>query len=82
VVIASRPSPSDRGVTAGANPSVTLIVVCVGYFLVLLDVTIVNVALPDMRADLAAGVDAWRSRGSHCSPPGRSHAASPRASAP
>ena len=58
MVIASRPSPSDRGVTAGANPSVTLIVVCVGYFLVLLDVTMVNVALPDMRADLAAGVDA------------------------
>jgi DHA2 family methylenomycin A resistance protein-like MFS transporter len=36
--------------------TLTLIVMCVGMFLVLLDVTIVNVALPSMRADLGAGV--------------------------
>jgi MFS transporter, DHA2 family, methylenomycin A resistance protein len=34
-----------------------LVTMCVGYFLVLLDVTIVNVALPDIRADLGSGVD-------------------------
>ena len=36
--------------------TLTLIVMCVGMFLVLLDVTIVNVALPSLRADLGAGV--------------------------
>jgi DHA2 family methylenomycin A resistance protein-like MFS transporter len=36
--------------------TLTLIVMCVGMFLVLLDVTVVNVALPRLRADLGAGV--------------------------
>jgi MFS transporter, DHA2 family, methylenomycin A resistance protein len=36
--------------------TLTLIVMCVGMFLVLLDVTIVNVALPRLRADLGASV--------------------------
>jgi DHA2 family methylenomycin A resistance protein-like MFS transporter len=36
--------------------SVVLVVMCIGYFLVLLDVTIVNVALPRLGADLGAGV--------------------------
>jgi MFS transporter, DHA2 family, methylenomycin A resistance protein len=36
--------------------TLTLVVMCVGMFLVLLDVTIVNVALPRLRADLGAGV--------------------------
>jgi DHA2 family methylenomycin A resistance protein-like MFS transporter len=35
---------------------VVLVVMCVGYFLVLLDVTIVNVALPSIGSDLGAGV--------------------------
>jgi MFS transporter, DHA2 family, methylenomycin A resistance protein len=35
---------------------VVLVVMCVGYFLVLLDVTIVNVALPSMGSDLGASV--------------------------
>jgi DHA2 family methylenomycin A resistance protein-like MFS transporter len=35
--------------------TLTLVVMCVGLFLVLLDVTIVNVALPRIRADLGAG---------------------------
>jgi DHA2 family methylenomycin A resistance protein-like MFS transporter len=35
---------------------VVLIVMCVGYFLVLLDVTIVNVALPSIGSDLGASV--------------------------
>jgi MFS transporter, DHA2 family, methylenomycin A resistance protein len=36
--------------------TLTLVVMCVGMFLVLLDVTIVNVALPRLQADLGAGV--------------------------
>ena len=36
--------------------TLTLVLMCVGMFLVLLDVTIVNVALPRLRADLGAGV--------------------------
>lgn len=36
--------------------TLTLLVMCVGMFLVLLDVTVVNVALPRLRADLGAGV--------------------------
>jgi DHA2 family methylenomycin A resistance protein-like MFS transporter len=35
---------------------VVLVAMCVGYFLVLLDVTIVNVALPSMGSDLGASV--------------------------
>src|SRR3954447_20016114 len=41
---------SSRGRT------LTLVVMCAGMFLVLLDVTIVNVALPRLRADLGASV--------------------------
>ena len=36
--------------------TLTLVVMCVGMFLVLLDVTIVNVALPRLRTELGAGV--------------------------
>jgi DHA2 family methylenomycin A resistance protein-like MFS transporter len=36
--------------------TLTLVLMCVGMFLVLLDVTIVNVALPRIRADLGASV--------------------------
>jgi MFS transporter, DHA2 family, methylenomycin A resistance protein len=36
--------------------ALTLVVMCVGMFLVLLDVTVVNVALPRLRADLGASV--------------------------
>jgi DHA2 family methylenomycin A resistance protein-like MFS transporter len=36
--------------------TLTLVVMCVGMFLVLLEVTIVNVALPRLRAELGAGV--------------------------
>src|SRR3954454_18906911 len=46
-----------RRATAGhASPRAVLVVMCVGYFLVLLDVTIVNVALPSIAAGLGAGV--------------------------
>jgi MFS transporter, DHA2 family, methylenomycin A resistance protein len=45
-----------RATTAYASPHAVLVVMCVGYFLVLLDVTIVNVALPKIAAGLDAGV--------------------------
>lgn len=38
------------------RPGLVLAVMCVGMFLVLLDVTVVNVALPSIRVDLGAGV--------------------------
>jgi MFS family permease len=41
-----------------APPWVTLVVCCVGQFMVILDVTIVNVALPQMRHDLSLSVSA------------------------
>ncbi|MDR0344909.1 MAG: MFS transporter, partial [Nocardiopsaceae bacterium] len=41
---------------SGRSPRAVLIVMCAGYFLVLLDVTIVNVALPQIRAGLATSV--------------------------
>src|SRR5947199_8125933 len=37
-------------------PNAVLVVMCVGYFLVLLDVTIVNVALPKIASGLKANV--------------------------
>jgi len=40
----------------GASRWLVLLVMCVGYFLVLLDVTIVNVALPQIGARLGSGV--------------------------
>ena len=39
-----------------SNRRIVLVIMCVGYFLVLLDVTIVNVALPDIASSLGAGV--------------------------
>ncbi|HEY7430648.1 MAG TPA: MFS transporter [Streptosporangiaceae bacterium] len=38
------------------SPWAVLVVMCTGYFLVLLDVTVVNVALPQISAGLGAGV--------------------------
>jgi DHA2 family methylenomycin A resistance protein-like MFS transporter len=40
--------------------TLTLLTMCVGMFLVLLDVTIVNVAVPSLRADPGAGVTSPR----------------------
>jgi DHA2 family methylenomycin A resistance protein-like MFS transporter len=48
VSVATARRASTRGVV--------LVVMCVGYFLVLLDVTVVNVALPSIGKDLGAGV--------------------------
>src|SRR5438270_14074718 len=47
-----RSRPRSRTV----SPWAVLVVMCVGYFLVLLDVTIVNVALPRIGSGLHAGV--------------------------
>lgn len=52
-------SGRDRAVAGGApgapgRPGAVLVVMCVGMFLVLLDVTVVNVALPSIGRDLGA----------------------------
>ena len=51
-----RLSPARTSKGNDAVRHVVLLVMCVGYFLVLLDVTIVNVALPSIAAGLGAGV--------------------------
>lgn len=47
---------SRRRAGTGGSPRAVLVVMCAGYFLVLLDVTIVNVALPRIGTGLHAGV--------------------------
>src|SRR2546428_14170792 len=42
---------------ARANPWITLLVLCLGFFMVLLDVTIVNIAIPSMIDGLKASLD-------------------------
>lgn len=51
-------SPALTITTQRASPRLVLFVMCAGYFLVLLDVTIVNVALPRLGSALGAGVSA------------------------
>jgi DHA2 family methylenomycin A resistance protein-like MFS transporter len=46
----------DRMSARGRVMSVSLLAVCLGYFMVILDTTIVNVALPALRVDLRASV--------------------------
>jgi MFS transporter, DHA2 family, methylenomycin A resistance protein len=52
------PAALARQALAGrrSSPRAVLVVMCVGYFLVLLDVTIVNVALPSIASGLGASV--------------------------
>lgn len=52
----ARPSAAQQGSGAERALSPALVAVCLGYFMVILDTTIVNVALPALRADLHAGV--------------------------
>ncbi|BCJ77491.1 MFS transporter [Catellatospora sp. IY07-71] len=52
--------PQDSGVSqAGrrANPWLVLFVLCLGFFMILLDTTIVNIAIPDLIDDLGASLD-------------------------
>src|SRR6185295_13071395 len=47
-VAIGRPAEQDHGV----NPWLVLVLVCMAQFMVILDATIVNVALPSIQADL------------------------------
>src|SRR5213592_4397289 len=53
--VVTLPRRAAAGVRAG-SPRAVLGVMCVGYFLVLLDVTIVNVALPSIASGVGASV--------------------------
>ena len=50
-------TPSQDRPPNAASRRTVLVTMCAGYFLVLLDLTIVNVALPQIGAGLHAGVD-------------------------
>jgi EmrB/QacA subfamily drug resistance transporter len=50
-------SGADSGVTNGRNPWIILIVVSLGFFMTLLDLTIVNIAIPNMISKLHASLD-------------------------
>jgi DHA2 family methylenomycin A resistance protein-like MFS transporter len=47
---------SDQPPAAGRTAALALVVICVGYFLVILDATVVNVALPAIGRELHGGV--------------------------
>jgi EmrB/QacA subfamily drug resistance transporter len=47
-------TPTDTGNGAGHSKWLTLVAVCMGTFMLLLDITIVNVALPDIQTSLSA----------------------------
>ncbi|HEV7713318.1 MAG TPA: MFS transporter, partial [Asanoa sp.] len=41
----------------GASPWLVLVTLCLGFFMILLDTTIVNIAIPDMSTSLDASLD-------------------------
>ena len=51
-----RGSDTDAKRAGGHGPVWPLVAVCLGYFMVILDVMVVNVALPPLSRDLGAGV--------------------------
>ncbi|WP_083871494.1 MFS transporter [Nocardia aobensis] len=60
---AGTPRPAALSGTDNPRPALApapLVALSLGYFLVMLDVTVVNVALPDIRASLGAGASALR----------------------
>ena len=44
--------------TVGMRRQLPLLAICLGYFMVILDATIVNVALPSLARDLGGGASA------------------------
>lgn len=58
--VSEAPGEARGGATAaaqGRNPWLVLIVLCLGFFMILLDTTIVNIAIPDMIDELHATLD-------------------------
>lgn len=51
------PHGGAPGSARGRNPWLVLIVLCLGFFMILLDTTIVNIAIPDMIDELHATLD-------------------------
>ncbi len=51
------PQGGTAGSARGRNPWLVLIVLCLGFFMILLDTTIVNIAIPDMIDELHATLD-------------------------
>src|SRR5215471_20237743 len=52
-----RQTQEPRARAAGYNPWVALVVLCVGIFTILLDTTIVNIAVPSILSGLHASLD-------------------------
>jgi EmrB/QacA subfamily drug resistance transporter len=50
-------SPAAPDTTSRHNPWLVLLTLCLGFFMILLDTTIVNIAIPDMSAGLNATLD-------------------------
>jgi EmrB/QacA subfamily drug resistance transporter len=50
-------SKERRGTVASRNPFVVLAVLCLGFFMTLLDLTVVNIAVPSMSRSLGATLD-------------------------
>lgn len=57
-ILGQRTTPADRGTRRAAPAWAVLLAVCAGQFLVVLDVSVVNVALPSMRNSLGLGESA------------------------
>ncbi|WFE26124.1 DHA2 family efflux MFS transporter permease subunit [Solwaraspora sp. WMMD791] len=49
-------SAAARPAICRTNPWAALSALCIGFFLIMMDITIVNVAIPDMLIDLSAGL--------------------------
>ena len=54
-VVPAAPPRTDRALSSGSRPRVVLLLASLGFFLITLDISIVNVALPSIDRDLGGG---------------------------